>query len=145
MSPDEWNVVIQVHLGGSSHVGPAAATHLKEWQSGFFLHMTSTSGLIGNYGQANYSAAKMRIVALSKSIALDIAKFGVRSNSISPFAFSRMIGEIPAQTLAEIARAERLKQMTPKSIAPLAIFLASDEACDVNGQVFAVRNMRSSS
>lgn len=140
MSEDEWNAVIQVHLNGSFNVSRAAAVHFKEQQSGCFVHMTSTSGLIGNYGQANYSAAKMGIVALSKSIALDMEKFKVRSNCIAPFAFSRMIGAIPAETPAEIARVERFKQMTPEKIAPLAVFLASDAAKDVNGQVFAVRN-----
>ena len=108
--------------------------------SGVYVHMTSTSGLIGNFGQANYSAAKLGIAALSKSIALDMQKFGVRSNCISPFAWSRMIGSIPTETPEEQARVARLTQMTPAKIAPLAVCLASDAASDVNGQIFAVRN-----
>jgi hypothetical protein len=67
-------------------------------------------------------------------------KFNVRSNCISPFAWSRMIGSIPTETPAEQARVERLKQMTPAKIAPLAVCLASDDARDVTGQIFAVRN-----
>lgn len=140
MSPEEWDAVIKVHLYGSFHVSRAAAPHFKEQQSGCYVHMTSTSGLIGNFGQANYAAAKLGVAALSKSIALDMQKFNVRSNCISPFAWSRMIGSIPTETPEEQARVDRLKQMTPAKIAPLAVCLASDAAQDVNGQIFAVRN-----
>jgi NAD(P)-dependent dehydrogenase (short-subunit alcohol dehydrogenase family) len=140
MSDDEWDSVIKVHLYGSYHVSRAAATHFKEQQSGTFVHMTSTSGLIGNFGQANYAAAKLGIAALSKSIALDMARFNVRSNCIAPFAWSRMIGSIPTETEAEKKRVERMKQMTPAKIAPLAVALLSDAAADTNGQIFAVRN-----
>ena len=86
MSVDEFDAVVKVHLYGSYFVSRAAAPHFKEQGSGAFVHMTSTSGLIGNLGQANYSAAKLGIVALSKSIALDMRKFNVRSNCIAPFA-----------------------------------------------------------
>jgi len=140
MSVDEWEAVIRVHLSGSFFVSRAAAAHFKEQNAGAFVHMTSTSGLIGNLGQANYSAAKLGIVALSKSIALDMQKFGVRSNCIAPFAWSRMTGSIPTDTPEQLARVEKLKQMTPAKIAPLAVFLLGDAAADVNAQVFAVRN-----
>jgi NAD(P)-dependent dehydrogenase (short-subunit alcohol dehydrogenase family) len=140
MSTEEFDSVVKVHLYGSFFVSRAAAPHFKDQGSGCYVHMTSTSGLIGNFGQANYSAAKLGIAALSKSIALDMQKFGVRSNCISPFAWSRMIGSIPTDSPEEQARVERLKQMTPAKIAPLAVCLASDEAADVTGQIFAVRN-----
>ncbi len=140
MSVDEWDAVIKVHLYGAYHVSRAAATHFKEQNSGCYVHMTSTSGLIGNFGQANYSAAKLGIMALSKSIALDMLKFNVRSNCIAPFAWSRMIGSIPVDTPEQQARVDKIKQMTPAKIAPLAVCLASDDAKDTNGQVFAVRN-----
>lgn len=140
MSDDEWDSVIKVHLYGSYHVSRAAAPHFKEQNSGVFVHMTSTSGLIGNFGQANYAAAKLGIAALSKSIALDMQKFNVRSNCIAPFAWSRMIGSIPTETDAEKARVERIKQMTPAKIAPLAVALSSEAAKDTSGQIFAVRN-----
>ena len=140
MAVDEWDAVIKVHLYGAYYVARAAANHFKEQESGCFIHMTSTSGLIGNFGQANYSAAKLGIVALSKSIALDMMKFKVRSNCIAPFAWSRMIGSIPTETEAEKARVERIKQMTPAKIAPLAVALASPSSIDVSGQVFSVRN-----
>jgi NAD(P)-dependent dehydrogenase (short-subunit alcohol dehydrogenase family) len=140
MSVDEWDAVLKVHLYGAYYVSRAAANHFKEQESGCFVHMTSTSGLIGNLGQANYSAAKLGIVGLSKSIALDMQKFKVRSNCIAPFAWSRMIGSIPTETEAEKARVERIKQMTPAKIAPLAVALASPSSSHVSGQVFSVRN-----
>ena len=140
MSVDEWDAVIKVHLYGTFFVSRAAAGHFKEQGSGAFVHMTSTSGLIGNIGQANYNAAKMGIAALSKSIALDLQKFNVRSNCIAPFAWSRMTSSIPTDTAEQLARVEKFKQMTPAKIAPLAVFLLSDAAADVNAQVFTVRN-----
>lgn len=139
MSVDEWRAVIDVHLNGAFYVSRAAATHFKAQQSGSYVHMVSTSGLIGNLAQANYSAAKLGIAALSKSIAMDMAKFNVRSNCISPFAWSRMIGAIPTETPEQKARVERLQKMESSKIAPLAVFLASDRAKDVSGQIFAVR------
>ena len=140
MSADEFDSVIKVHLYGGFYVSRAAANHFKEQGSGAYVHMTSTSGLIGNFGQANYAAAKLGIAALSKSIALDMQKFNVRSNCIAPFAWSRMIGSIPTDTPEQQARVAKIQQMTPAKIAPVAVFLASDAAKEVNGQIFAVRN-----
>ncbi|HEX3347370.1 MAG TPA: SDR family NAD(P)-dependent oxidoreductase [Acetobacteraceae bacterium] len=140
MMPDEWLAVINVHLNGSFFVSRAAAAHFRAQGSGAFVHMTSTSGLIGNFGQANYAAAKLGIAALSKSVALDMQRFGVRSNCIAPFAWSRMTSSIPAETPEQKARVEKLKRLTPEKNAPLAVFLASDAAKDVTGQIFGVRN-----
>jgi len=139
MSAEEWRAVIDVHLNGSFYVSRAAAPYFKSQQSGCYVHMTSTSGLVGNLGQANYSAAKLAIVGLSKSIALDMARYRVRSNCIAPFAFSRMIGSIPTESADQQARVEKLKSMDTAKIAPLAVYLASDAAQEVTGQVFAVR------
>ena len=139
MSVEEWRAVIDVHLNGSFYVSRAAAPHFKAQESGCYIHMTSTSGLVGNLGQANYAAAKLGIVGLSKSIALDMAKYRVRSNCIAPFAWSRMIGAIPTGTADQQARVERLKSMETAKIAPLAIYLASEQAQDVSGQIFGVR------
>ena len=139
MSAEEFDSVIQVHLYGSFHVSRAAAPHFKEQESGCYLHMTSTSGLVGNFGQANYAAAKLGIAAMSKSIALDMHKFNVRSNCISPFAWSRMIGSIPTDTPEQQARVEKLKKLDTAQIAPMAAFLASDAAAEVTSQIFAVR------
>jgi NAD(P)-dependent dehydrogenase (short-subunit alcohol dehydrogenase family) len=140
MSHSDWSDVIAVHLNGSFNMSRAVAGHFREQGSGCYVHMTSTSGLIGNFGQANYMAAKLGIVGLSRGIALDMARFGVRSNCIAPFAFTRMIESIPAQTEAEKQRVERLAQMTPDKIAPLAVYLGSDAASGISGQIFAVRN-----
>lgn len=140
MTEQDWRSVIDVHLNGSFYVSRAAAEPFRAQNSGAFVHMTSTSGLIGNLGQANYSAAKLGIAALSKSIALDMRRYGVRSNCIAPFAWSRMTSSIPAETPDQQARLERLKQMTPDKNAPMAVFLASDAASHVTGQIFAVRH-----
>lgn len=139
MTPEEFDAVIKVHLYGSFYMSRAAITHFREQKSGAFVHMTSTSGLVGNVGQANYAAAKLGIVGLSKSIALDGARYGVRSNCISPFAWSRMVGSIPAADPEQAARVEKIKSMTPAPIAAMATFLASDAAATVNGQIFTVR------
>ncbi|MDP3897830.1 MAG: SDR family oxidoreductase, partial [Mesorhizobium sp.] len=138
MTDEDFDSVIKVHLYGSFNVSRAAAEHFRKQESGTFVHMTSTSGLVGNPGQANYSAAKMGIIGLSKSIALDMKRFNVRSNCISPFAWSRMVGSIP-NTPDQEERLKGLKMLTPDKIAPVAVFLASDDAADVNGQIFAVR------
>ncbi len=139
MTQEDWDAVIGVHLMGSFYLSRAAADAFRAQESGAFVHMTSTSGLVGNVGQANYSAAKLGIVGLSKSIALDMARYNVRSNCIAPFAWSRMVGAIPTDTPEQQARVERLKTMTPQKNAPLAVFLASDAARDINGQIFATR------
>ena len=140
MTEEDWDAVINVHLKGSFNTSRAAAARFRAQASGCFIHMTSTSGLVGNLGQANYAAAKLGIVGLSKSIALDMERFNVRSNCISPFAWSRMIGSIPVNDEAQRARVEKLKQMTPDKIAAVAVALASERAAHVTGQIFAVRN-----
>ncbi|RCX09399.1 SDR family NAD(P)-dependent oxidoreductase [Extensimonas vulgaris] len=139
MSPEEWKAVIDVHLNGSFYVSRAAAPHFKSQQSGAYVHMTSTSGLIGNLGQANYAAAKLGIVGLSRTIAGDMKRYNVRSNCISPFAWSRMIGSIPTDTPEQQARVAKLQKLSTAQIAPMAAFLASDAAAEVTAQIFAVR------
>ena len=140
MSEPEFDAVLGVHLKGSFNVSRAAATHFKAQGSGVFVHMSSTSGLIGNLGQANYSAAKLGIVALSKSIALDMARFGVRSNAVAPFAWTRMIDSIPSETAEQKKRVDGLKKLVPEKVAPLVVALCADAAKDVTGQIFGVRN-----
>ncbi len=140
MTPEEFDSVIKVHLYGAFYVSLAAAQHFRQQNSGAFVHMTSGSGLFGNFGQVNYGAAKLGIVGMSKQIALDMSRYMVRSNCIAPSAFSRMIEAIPANTPEQKAHIEqRKKLMSPKQIAPMAVFLCSDAAKDVNGQVFSVR------
>ena len=140
MTEEDFDTVLNVHLKGSFNMSRACAAHFRKQETGCVVHMTSTSALIGNLGQANYMSAKLGIVGLSKSIALDMARYNVRSNCISPFAWSRLFGAVPDNTDEEKARLEKVKQMTPEKIAPLATALFGDAASDVTGQVFAVRN-----
>ncbi|MFM2098665.1 MAG: hypothetical protein RLZZ366_204 [Pseudomonadota bacterium] len=140
MSPEDFDAVIAVHLKGSFNTSRAAAPFFKEQESGAYVHMTSTSGLIGNFGQANYSAAKLGIVGLSKSIALDMQRFGVRSNAVAPFAWTRMIDSIPTDTPEQKARVDTLKKLDADKIAPFVVALCGDGGAKVTGQIFGVRN-----
>src|SRR5207248_2723044 len=140
MSWSDWSDVLAVHLNGSFNMSRACAVHFREQNGGAFVHMTSTSALVGNFGQANYMAAKFGIVGLSRGIALDMQRFKVRSNCIAPFAWTRMIDSIPMDTPEEKMRVERMQQMTPEKIAPLTVYLASDSAEGISGQIFGVRN-----
>lgn len=141
MTPEDFETVLRVHLFGAFHMSRAAAPHFREQGGGALVHMTSTSGLIGSIGQANYAAAKMGIVGLSRSIAMDMARFGVRSNCIAPHAFSRMIESVPGLSPEDQARyMEKRRQSTrPEQIAPLAVYLCSDAAKDISGQIFGAR------
>ncbi|MGC1572798.1 MAG: SDR family NAD(P)-dependent oxidoreductase [Pseudolabrys sp.] len=140
MSWSDWSDVIGVHLNGSFNMSRAVAPHFREQNAGAFVHMTSTSGLVGNFGQANYMAAKLGIMGLSRGIALDMARFNVRSNCIAPFAFTRMIESIPAQSEQDKRRIEAFQRMTPEKIAPLAVYLCTEAAIGITGQIFSVRN-----
>ena len=140
MSWSDWSDVISVHLNGSFIMSRACATQFREQKSGSYVHMTSTSGLIGNFGQANYMAAKLGILGLSRGIALDMARFNVRSNCVSPFAWTRMVQSIPAETEDEKARVARAAQVTPEKVAPLVVYLASDKADGITGQILSARN-----
>ena len=115
MSVADWAEVIAVHLNGSAYLSLACGRRFREQGSGAFVHMTSTSALVGSYGQANYMAAKFGLVGLSRGIALDMARFNVRSNCVAPFAWSRMIESIPVEN--EIARreVERAKLLKPEA------------------------------
>lgn len=140
MTEEEFDAVIAVHLKGSWNVSRAAIQHMKVQECGAFVHMTSTSGLIGNVGQANYASAKAGLIGLSKSIALDMSKFNVRSNLIAPFAFTRMVQSIPANTPEQKARQRTFELLEADKIAPFTLALLSDQARNVNGQIFGVRN-----
>lgn len=140
MSREEFEAVINVNLNGVFYVSRAAAPHFKEQNGGVFIHITSSSGLIGNFGQANYAASKLGVAALSKCIAMDMQRFNVRSNAVAPWAWTRMVGTIPAETEEQKKRVEGLKKLVPEKIAPFVAALASDQAAGVTGQIFGVRN-----
>jgi len=139
MTEQDWDIVRSVNLDGVFYMARAAAPVFKAQASGSFVHMTSTSGLIGNMGQANYIAAKLGVAGLSKSIAIDMKRFNVNSNCIAPFAFTRMVGTIPSNTEENRKRLEVAKRMTPEKIAPMAVALMSEAAKDVTGQIFGAR------
>lgn len=139
MSEEEWDGVIAVHLKGTFACTRAAVPLMREQKSGRIVNFTSTSGLIGNVGQANYGAAKMGIVGFTKVVALDMARYNVTANCIAPFAWTRLIGTIPTETEDQKKRVEKMKKMSPAHIAPLVAYLATDEAQYVSGQIFGVR------
>ncbi|MDD4803307.1 MAG: SDR family NAD(P)-dependent oxidoreductase [Syntrophomonas sp.] len=139
MSESEWDSVIAVSLKGSFNMTRAAAEHFKAQNSGRVINFTSTTGLIGNVGQANYAAAKAGVVGLTRSTALDMARFNVTANVIAPFAWSRMSDSIPADTEDGRRRRAIAQMMTADHIAPLVAYLASDLAGHVSGQIFCVR------
>jgi NAD(P)-dependent dehydrogenase (short-subunit alcohol dehydrogenase family) len=140
MSREEFDAVVAVNLSGAFHVSRAAAPHFKAQNGGIYVHITSSSGLIGNLGQANYAASKLGVAALSKAIAIDMQRSNVRSNAIAPWAWTRMVGTIPADTPEQQKRVEGLKKLVPEKIAPFVVALASDQAREVTGQIFGVRN-----
>ncbi|AKQ42711.2 putative short-chain dehydrogenase [Aurantiacibacter atlanticus] len=140
MSFEDFDAVVKVHLYGTFNVSRAAVDVMREQGSGSLIHMTSTSGLIGNLAQANYSAAKLGVAALSKSLALDLRRWGIRSNCIAPFAWSRMTSSIKVDSPEQEERVNRMKEMSPEKIAPMALYLASDAGAETTGQIFAVRN-----
>jgi NAD(P)-dependent dehydrogenase (short-subunit alcohol dehydrogenase family) len=139
LSHEDWRAVIDVHLNGAFNVSKAATPHFREQKSGSFVHFTSGSGLTGNIGQANYAAAKLGIVGLSQSIALDMARYGVRSNCVAPVAFTRMIENLTRGAPADDPGIAKLRDLGAEKIAPLVAYLASDAAKDVTNQVFGVR------
>lgn len=141
MDPDDFDLVIDVNLRGPFYLSRAVAPHMKSRSSGAFVHMTSSSALIGNMGQANYMAAKLGVVGLSNAISIDMERFGVISNCIAPFAWTRMVSTIPTDTPEQAKRVEGLKRMVPERIAPVTVALLSDAARGkVTGQIFGVRN-----
>jgi NAD(P)-dependent dehydrogenase (short-subunit alcohol dehydrogenase family) len=139
MSREDFDTVVDVNLRGVFYVSRAAAPHFKEQQSGCYVHMTSTSGLIGNLGQVNYGAAKLAVAGLSKLIAMDMERFGVTSNAIAPFAWTRMVATIPT-TPENMKRLEINRRLTPERIAPFVVALASEGGRKTTGQIFGVRN-----
>lgn len=140
MEKADWDLSIGVILTGSFYVSRAAATHFRKQESGAFVHISSTSGLIGGVGQANYGAAKIGLQGLSKAIALDMKRFNVRSNVVAPSAFTRMTESIPTETEEQKQRAANRRTIAPEKNAPIVVYLASDAASRVTGQVFYTRD-----
>jgi NAD(P)-dependent dehydrogenase (short-subunit alcohol dehydrogenase family) len=134
-SAEDFDRIVKVHLHGSFHVARAAAPLFMAQKSGAYIHMTSSTGLIGRRGLSAYASAKMGVVGLMRSIALDMAASGVRSNCISPAAATRMS---PPRGSAEQEEAFRAR-VRGDQVAPLAVFLASEAAARISGQIIGVR------
>lgn len=140
MTEADFDAVVAVHLKGAFLLSQAAAQVFRKQGHGALVHMTSTSALCGNLGQANYAAAKLGVVALVRSIALDLRRSNVRCNAVAPFAWTRMTESIPwSEDPAQRARMAALQQCKPEMVAELVAWLVSDAARAVTGQVFAVR------
>jgi len=134
MTPEEWDQVIQVHLTGTFTCLQAAARVMKEQGTGGrIINTSSSSGLLGQFGQTNYGAAKAGIHALTRIAALELAKYQITVNALAPAALTRMLETIPGvmDTVSEAT-------LGPQFVAPLAAFLASDAAAGVTGQTFGV-------
>jgi len=140
MTEFDWDKVIEVHLKGSFNVCRATIEHFREQQDGAYALSTSTSGLIGNIGQTNYAAAKLGIMGLSRVLAMEGARYGVRSNIIAPVAWTRMTQSVPIRDEAQAKRREQMAAMIrPDQPAKLAVALVSQLAKDVSGQIFGAR------
>ena len=138
MPDEDWDVVVDVHLRGSYNVCRATIEHFRNQNDGAYVLFTSTSGLIGNIGQANYAAAKLGIMGLSRIIAMEGASKNVRSNIIAPVAWTRLIATIPVKDEAGAARMEAMRNsLRPDQPAKLAVALA---ASDVSGQIFGAQS-----
>jgi NAD(P)-dependent dehydrogenase (short-subunit alcohol dehydrogenase family) len=148
MSEDEWDSVIATHLKGTFACAKPAAIVMRQQRSGRIITFTSTSGLYGNAGQANYSAAKSGIAGFTKVVALDLGRYGVTVNSVAPMAGTRMTltEEVKAATKLRQERGVTrdgfgadampdLTELKPDDVAPVVVYLASDAASDINGQV----------
>lgn len=141
MFPEDWQAVIDVHLTGHFNINRAAINLFREQNYGRMILVSSTSGLLGNIGQANYGSAKFGIVALARIIAMENQSHGITANVIAPSADTRMTRSVPTpkDPAAAAAREERLRRSRADAIAPLCVFLASEQAGYVNGQVFHQR------
>jgi NAD(P)-dependent dehydrogenase (short-subunit alcohol dehydrogenase family) len=140
MTEADWDSVISVHLRGSFNVTRASIEMFREQEDGAYVLFTSTSGLIGNIGQANYAAAKMGIAGLSRIVAMEGLRKNVRSNVIAPFAWTRMIESIPVKDEESAKRVNRMRTaMRADQVAQLAVALCAPAAKNVSGQIFGVR------
>jgi NAD(P)-dependent dehydrogenase (short-subunit alcohol dehydrogenase family) len=148
MSEAEWDAVVAVHLKGTFNCTRHAAGHMRQQKRGAIVSISSTSGLYGNSGQANYGAAKDGIAGLTRVAARDLGKYGIRVNAVAPGAMTRMTQTVPQS--ARTVRASRgmstgagerafpLRNFGPENVAPFVVYLATDAARNVNGQTFLV-------
>jgi len=139
MTLEQWDAVVKVHLRGSFLCTKAAVEHMAQRnQGGRIINTTSVSGLMGNFGQANYSAAKAGIYGLTMTAAIELKKHRITVNALAPVALTRMTEDLPM--MAAMPNASDL--LSPAFVAPAALFLASELAADISGAVLAVEGKR---
>ena len=139
MSDADWNVVFDVHMKGTWFCSQAVARQLKiQGKGGRIINTTSVSGLMGNFGQANYSAAKAGIYGFTRTLSIELKKANVTVNAVAPIAFTRMTSDLPM--LQAIPNAE--EALAPEHIAPVALFLASDLSADITGTIVGVQGTK---
>ena len=148
MSEEEWDAVIAVHLKGTFNCTRHAAVHMRQQRRGRIISISSTSGVYGNSGQANYGAAKDGIAGFTRVVSRDLGRYGITVNAVCPGALTRMSQTVPQS--ARRTRNERgletgfeergfpLRNFGPENVAPWVVYLATDAARDVNGQTFLV-------
>jgi NAD(P)-dependent dehydrogenase (short-subunit alcohol dehydrogenase family) len=140
MSEEDWDAVVNVHLMGSFYCTRAAVPSMQKQLWGRILFITSTAGFIGTIAQSNYGAAKMGMLGLSRNVAIEMKRYNVTANCIAPFAWTRIPASIPAVTDEIKESVDRLfKDMGPEDVSPLVVFLASEGAAGITGQLFGVR------
>jgi NAD(P)-dependent dehydrogenase (short-subunit alcohol dehydrogenase family) len=133
MSEADWNLIQEVHLKGSFLCSQAVARQLKlQGKGGRIINTTSLSGMLGNFGQANYSAAKAGIYGLTRTLSLELLKAGITVNAVAPAAITRMTEDL------QMFKGMSQEQMGPQFISPVVLFLASDSAADITGQIVGV-------
>lgn len=139
LTDEDWERVLATHLGGTFRFTRACIPHFRSQQYGRVVNVTSYTGLHGNVGQANYSAAKAGIIGFTKTVAKETGRFGVTVNAVSPNAMTRMIESIPSAKLDELAQSIPLGRWAePSEIAPAVAFLASEQAAYITGTVLPV-------
>jgi len=139
MTEADWDSVLAVHLRGSFNIVKTTIEHFREQREGSYVLFGSTAGLIGNVAQANYAAAKMGIVGLSRVVAIEGQSRNIRSNVLAPFAWTRMMDSIVPQNEEQAARLDRMKKtMRADQVAEFAVALCAPGA-DISGQIYAVR------
>jgi NAD(P)-dependent dehydrogenase (short-subunit alcohol dehydrogenase family) len=133
----DWQAVLDVHLTGSFLCTQAAAEHMKAQGSGSIINTASVSGMLGNFGQANYAAAKAGIYGLTRTASIELQRYGVRVNAVAPIAKTRLTEDLPMFEKIE-------DTLSPEHVAPAHLFLASDLSREVTGVVLSVAGARMS-
>jgi NAD(P)-dependent dehydrogenase (short-subunit alcohol dehydrogenase family) len=149
MTEQEWDDVIAVHLKGHYNCTRPASILMRQQRYGRIVNMSSTSGIIGNPGQANYGAAKSGIAGFTRVVAKDLGRYGVTCNAIAPGAATRLTATVPDASRELRSRAgitgaasrspgRPMQLRDPEMVAPMAAYLCTDDAWNVNGQIFHV-------